>query len=150
MRLFNKLKTIFFTVLILVQLIAPLGFVLAQADGSGFENPPGFTEENLIDSTIKNNITNTATKGGLLQWKFEEVVWAVINAVVSLLGLIFLVLIIYGGFKYMLSEGDATKKGDALKIIKYATIGLMIVVFSVLIMRYVFGALGLTYMIQLK
>ena len=55
----------------------------------------------------------------------------------SLLGLIFLCLIIYGGFAWLFAGGNEDKIKKAKGIIKNATIGLFIVVASYGIVNYI-------------
>ena len=61
----------------------------------------------------------------------------IINIMLSFLGMIFTVLIIYGGFKWMLSRGNSSQVDEAKSVIKNATIGLTIVLLSYVISRVV-------------
>ncbi len=54
----------------------------------------------------------------------------IINVVLSVLGVIFLALIIMAGFKYMTAAGNEDKVKQAIKQISQATIGLIIVLAS--------------------
>lgn len=54
----------------------------------------------------------------------------IINIVLSVLGIIFLALIIMAGFKYMTAAGNEDKVKQAIKQISQATIGLIIVLAS--------------------
>lgn len=67
----------------------------------------------------------------------RTIVVKVINVALSLLGVIFLVLLVLAGFKYMLSEGNEAKTKEAISHIKSAVIGLVIVLASWAIVRYV-------------
>ena len=65
------------------------------------------------------------------------IVARVINVALSLIGIILVVLLIYAGFLYMTSGGEAAKIEKAKKIIQNAIIGLIIVLSSWAITRYV-------------
>lgn len=65
----------------------------------------------------------------------------IINWFLGILGLLALVLIVYAGFKWMLSRGDEGEVEEAMDIIKGAVIGLVIVLASYGIAYYVFNNL---------
>ncbi|MFA6161046.1 MAG: IPT/TIG domain-containing protein [Patescibacteria group bacterium] len=65
----------------------------------------------------------------------------IINALLGLLGIIMLGLILYAGFLWMTSGGDATKVENAQKIIRNAVIGLVIILSAWAIAYYVINAL---------
>jgi len=69
--------------------------------------------------------------------------WVVflVRAVLGFMGLVFLVLIIYAGVKWMTSGGNSTTIEDAKKIITNAVIGLAIVAFSFAITQFVFNVI---------
>lgn len=58
----------------------------------------------------------------------NQIITGIINSVLTFLGAIFLSLILYGGFKWMTSRGNAEAVGEAKKIIGNSVIGLIIVV----------------------
>ena len=60
------------------------------------------------------------------QGNLENVVGTIINAALSLVGLIFLVLMVYAGFTWMLAQGDEGKIDKSKEIIKACIIGLII------------------------
>lgn len=59
-----------------------------------------------------------------------EIVARIIKYLFTFLGIIFLALIIYGGFLYMTAGGDSEQTGKAKDIIISATIGLAIILAS--------------------
>lgn len=54
-----------------------------------------------------------------------------------IVGIVAVIMIILGGFKYITSGGDATKVASAKNTIFYAVIGLVIVALAQLIVRFV-------------
>lgn len=65
----------------------------------------------------------------------------IINVILGLLGIVFVILVIYSGIQYMLSRGDKTKVEDATANIRTAIIGLIITVAAYAISNYVVSAL---------
>jgi hypothetical protein len=62
---------------------------------------------------------------------------AIIGAILSLLGVIFLGLMIYGGYTWMMARGNEQKVDKAKQIIISATIGLVIVVSAYAITAFI-------------
>lgn len=67
----------------------------------------------------------------------ETVIKAVINVLSWVVGVISLIMIIVGGFKYVTSGGDSSSTQSAKNTIIYALVGLIIVAFSQTIIRFV-------------
>ncbi|MDD5110728.1 MAG: pilin [Patescibacteria group bacterium] len=63
----------------------------------------------------------------------QEAIGTVLTSLFSLLGVVFLVLIIYGGFLWMTARGNESQIEKAKKIITSASIGLGVVLGSYLI-----------------
>ncbi|MBN1326019.1 hypothetical protein JW977_03525 [Candidatus Falkowbacteria bacterium] len=83
----------------------------------------------------------TQTETGLQKAEFAEVVAMVINLFLGLVGAMFVVLIIYGGFLYMTAAGTTEKVQKAKKIIIYAVIGLLIVAAAYSITYFISSAI---------
>jgi len=63
----------------------------------------------------------------------------VINTFSIIVGFISVVMLIYGGFKYITSSGDSGKVTSAKNTILYALIGLVIVFLAQIIVKFVIG-----------
>ena len=61
-----------------------------------------------------------------------------IRGLLGILGLIFIILIIYAGFKWMTSGGNSSTIEDAKKMMANALLGLVIIGFSFAITQFVF------------
>jgi len=75
------------------------------------------------------------------QQQLTSMIGLIINVLLSLLGIIFLVLIIYGGFLWMTSSGNEEQVKKAKTIIRDAIIGLIILLAAYAISRFVVDAL---------
>ena len=65
--------------------------------------------------------------------------------ILGIVGSLTLLMFIYGGTMFLISAGSSDKIGEARKIIVAATIGLLIVLASFLIIKFVLGAMGLSW-----
>lgn len=65
----------------------------------------------------------------------------VVGAILSFLGVVFLILMIYGGYIWMLARGNEQEAAKAKNIIKGAIIGLIIVLLAYIITVFVGGNL---------
>lgn len=91
-----------------------------SGDGCGSE---GYSQDGGGPNTIK----------GLIK--------TVLNIFSMVVGAISVIMIIIGGFKYITSGGDATSVGGAKNTILYAIVGLVIVFFAQVIVKFVIGNL---------
>jgi hypothetical protein len=67
----------------------------------------------------------------------RETIGKIINFVLSLVGIVFFVLILYGGFLWMTASGNDEKVEKAQKIITASVIGLIIIVTAWMITNFV-------------
>jgi len=72
----------------------------------------------------------------------ELIIMEIISWVVGILGLVAVVVIIYGGVRYMTSTGDSGKVKDAKNTILYGIIGLAIAVLAFAIVSFVIGGIN--------
>jgi hypothetical protein len=70
----------------------------------------------------------------------QSIVGRLINVSLSLLGTIFVVLIVYAGYLWMTSGGDDTKVANAKKLLASSIIGLFIILTAYAITRMVIEA----------
>ncbi|OGY55044.1 MAG: hypothetical protein A3A24_02485 [Candidatus Buchananbacteria bacterium RIFCSPLOWO2_01_FULL_46_12] len=64
-------------------------------------------------------------------------VMGIVNALLGFLGIIAIVIILWGGFRWMTSAGNEEKVGEAKKIITAGIIGLIIIFISYAIATFV-------------
>lgn len=75
--------------------------------------------------------------------QMTEIIATVIQVFLSLLGLIFIILILYAGYNWMSAGGDEQKVTKAKETIQRAIIGLVIIVLAYSITYFVFNNLSL-------
>ena len=72
-------------------------------------------------------LSTTAGQAGYTQNNLLAILGGATNLILSFVGVIFLILMIAGGFIWMTSGGSEAKVGLAIKLLTAGTIGLLIV-----------------------
>ena len=133
-----KFRTIISTLIIAFIAISPVAFsgiVNAQAQSLQPGSPPsvgGSLEQGTCLSTNDCSNAPTATTDSV-----NNTVALVINIFSWIVGVISVIMIIWGGFKYITSGGDSNNVTAAKNTILYAIIGLVIVALAQVIVRFV-------------
>lgn len=99
--------------------------------------PTGLTGSQTNLTAIGTAASLTGTNSSSL----PALIGRIINVILGLLGIVFVILVIYSGIQYMLSRGEKGKVEDATKNIQTAIIGLVITVGAYAISNYVISAL---------
>jgi hypothetical protein len=89
-------------------------------------------------NTLTTNAQACATNGNENNG-LNQIITLVINVFTVIVGFIAIVMMIYGGFKYITSGGDSGNVTAAKNTIMYALIGLVVVALAQLIVRFVLG-----------
>ena len=88
---------------------------------------------------MKENAEKVSTIGGFAaDASVGSIIAAVIKAVLGLLAVIFLVLMVFAGFKWMMAQGNEDQIKKSLETIKAAAIGLIIVLSAYAITYFIF------------
>jgi hypothetical protein len=110
----------------------------------GVSLPVNAQSNSLIDNNIKcgSNISglnssscNTSVAGS--GQKLEGLIKTVINIFSVIVGSVAVIMIIFGGFKYITSGGSSDGVSGAKNTILYAIVGLVIVAFAQIIVQFV-------------
>jgi len=83
---------------------------------------------------------NVCTAGGENNDDLKALAAKIVNLISLLVGIVAIIMIIYGGFRYITSGGDSGRVGNAKNTLIYAIIGLIIVALSQFIVHYVLTA----------
>lgn len=67
----------------------------------------------------------------------EELIKTIINVISALVGAIAVIMVLIGGFKFVTAGGDSNAVSSAKNTIIYAIVGLIIVAFAQVIVRFV-------------
>ena len=71
-----------------------------------------------------------------------EVVGTIVSVALSFIGIVFFLLVLYAGFTWMTAMGNSEKVTNAKEMLEAAAIGLLLVLASYAIARFVFTNLG--------
>lgn len=85
--------------------------------------------------------SNFADATGLGQGDLNDTIGAIIRAALGFLGVIAVVIILFGGFKWMTAGGNEERVGEAKKLIIAGIIGLAIILSAYAIASFVIGQL---------
>ena len=118
-----------------------LSFVLVGFGSFSYSTSPVLAGP-TADAVQKNLIDSGVTRGGYDgAKKIEGILGELIKTLLSILGIIFIIMIIYAGFKWIQAEGDEGKIGDARKMIIHSVIGLIVVLSAYSITLFVLNRL---------
>ncbi len=87
-------------------------------------------------------LDTAATGAGLKNPNLPVFIGGLIQKILSYLGILFLILMLYAGFLYMTAQGDDKKIGQAKSIIGGAVIGLVIIAASYALTSFVLSAVS--------
>ena len=94
---------------------------------------PAKAGEYGISETLKVEGLKTSLTGTDVDIKLGQI----IGYLLSFIGLIFLILVIYGGFMWMTAGGDAAKVSKAIELFTQASIGLLLISAAYVITKFV-------------
>ena len=98
-----------------------------------------YSNQDRLDSAAYNARFNIAGNAGALTP--EQIISTAITALLSLLGVIFVALIVFSGFSWMIADGDEQKVTKAKDMIRESLIGLVIVLGAYAVSYFVIGFL---------
>lgn len=127
--MFKKEYIKIFLVLIVFLQLFPV-FVFAQP----------ILDSNTV-SSIKSQEEDLRRNAGFQLTHVGNVVSLGIKAFLSILGILFIILVILGGYYWMTAGGDETKMAKAKDTLKKAIIGLIIIISAYAITAFIFKAL---------
>ena len=106
-----------------------------------------FLNKDGTDNVI-GNMKDTGNAGDYIvtgdenNFLISDVVSTIVSAILGLLGIIFLVMIIIGGYNWMTAAGNEEKVTKAKATLFRGVVGLFIIVAAYVITAFVFRALG--------
>lgn len=126
-----KIKRLLMAVLMMCGLMVGMVPQLAWADSGSICNDPEISEDLKEAAGCSENIKTV-----------DEVANGVIKIVIAIIGVIAVGVMIYGGFCFMMSHGDAARVQKGKHIIMYGLIGLIVSIMAYAIVLFVSGMLS--------
>jgi len=138
--MFKKLKNTIILAVTSVVLLAP--GIIPGAMSVAFANnvTSGLCSGTNAATTSSNSSSCPTGDAGTFNTNIQNIARTVVNTISIVVGIIAVIFIIYGGFKYITSGGDSGKVTEAKNALIYAIIGLLIVAVSQAIVHFVLSA----------
>jgi hypothetical protein len=148
------MKKYLLTVIVVIML--SLGLLFTPMSAKASLSPGVIKQASIIDGIqaalqaincnpgggLKNGANCAGQGQGLAQGSIQGYIKAIINVLLSLVGVVSVIMIIYGGFRYALSGGDENSVKAAKDTILYAVIGLIVAILAFVIVNFVLGIFG--------
>ncbi len=129
------LKKILASLTLAVVALLPVATVSVPA----YAAPDGITQNLCAGANL--DLSSDCNSGGITneqaQQRINDILHTIINLFSMVVGVISVIMIIYGGFKYITSGGDSGNVGNARNTIVYALVGLVIVALAQFMVRFV-------------
>jgi hypothetical protein len=135
----QKIKTLIVTLALSLGLVAPMA-VPAVASALGDAN-------NNINKGLCTGVTDATgsegSNGGCFntdgngEGTLKTLAQKIINIFSIIVGIVAVIMVIYGGFRYITSGGDSSRVGNAKNTLIYAIIGLIIVALAQFLVHFV-------------
>ncbi|MEK7183650.1 MAG: hypothetical protein AAB776_03395 [Patescibacteria group bacterium] len=133
------------SVMIGLSLALPFAAVhAADANGDGFDDVTGASVSggsNAIDDVSDLLPSSFADETGLGQKDLKAGLGELINVALGFLGIVAVIIILFGGFKWMTAGGNDEKVGEAKRLIIAGIIGLAIILSAYAITTFVLQSL---------
>lgn len=91
---------------------------------------------------VDTGLDTTANQAGLHNPDITQIIGNIVRVILGLLGIFFIILMIYGGFMRMTAQGDSGKISKSTGIITSAAIGVLIILASYAITAFVLSRIG--------
>ncbi len=131
----------FFGILVLIALLILPFFVFADSDMPEVivdSDEESAFEENSVNKSPLQKLEKIGQESGYsTDRSLPAVAGSIVNVALSLLGIIFVILIIVGGFKWMTAGGNENDVATATKYIKNSVIGLIVILSSWAIWEFI-------------
>ena len=126
----KKIFTRIYYILLLYIFLAP-GFVFGQTS----QTQPIFGGG--LKTQIKDNVSAFIGRAGLHAFDLPSFVGILIQMLMSILSVFFLLLILYGGYKWMMAKGNEQEVDKAKDVIRNSIYGLIVVLSSYAIAYFI-------------
>ncbi len=122
----NLIKQILFVFALMVGALTIVSFLPGVASATSLINP-GDNPSAIAGAT-----------GG--EGSLRQLVLRMVNYFLTFLGIVAVIMVIYGGVTYVTAAGNDEALGNAKKIIMYALVGIIVILLSFAIVNTILGA----------
>jgi Type IV secretion system pilin len=132
----NKIKTTVMALSLLFAFAAPV-VVATPSASAACSSIANKVSEGANGAATGNNSNDCGTGNGVDNNSIARAANGIVNIFSLIVGIVAVIMIIYGGFRYITSGGDSGKVGNAKNSLIYAVVGLIVVAMAQLIVRFV-------------
>jgi energy-converting hydrogenase Eha subunit B len=137
----KKLKLTIASLLMMVSMGAPaLVPAVAYADSNNITQNVCNGSTAAAEGADKGTGASCNVQGSDTNDNVKKLASKIVNLFSVIVGAVAIIMIIYGGFRYITSGGDSGRVGNAKNTLIYAIIGLIIVALAQFIVKYVLTA----------
>lgn len=124
---------------LLVPTLAPVAIASADCTGTANSIATGASAATNTNGTGASNNANPVTCGttGDSTTGIQKLAGNIVNIFSIIVGIVSVIMIIYGGFRYVTSGGDSNAVGGAKNTLIYAIVGLIIVALAQVLVHFV-------------
>lgn len=115
--------------------VLALGAQPAYASCADTPNTPACAAQRGVDATGTKN--NTCGESGDQPCNIGHTLKTIINVLLFIIGSLAVIMIIIGGIRYVISNGDSSQITNAKNTIQYAVIGLVVALLAYAIVNFI-------------
>jgi cytochrome bd-type quinol oxidase subunit 2 len=115
--------------------VVPMAVPVVAHAASGDDIQSCLAQGSSLQISSGSNCSGGNTSGGTK--KVNQLITDAVNIFSAIVGVISVIMIIFGGFKYITSGGDSNNVSSAKNTIIYAVIGLVVVAMAQFIVQFV-------------
>ena len=126
-----------------ISLLITVIFSLSLAITTVLAAPPAGNTSSGTNSTngVSDYGLNLVKNKGLVEKPAGEIIGNIIQWVLGIVGVLLMVMLIYGGVLYMISGGNEERITMAKKVLTYSIFGVMIIAIAFALTRFIINAL---------
>jgi hypothetical protein len=132
-------KSYALSIIAVLTLLAPALVPLAASAATSCGGTASSVEKGVLYSTTGSSSSSTSlcSSTGVDNGSIGNLAHTIVNLFSIVVGAASIIMIIYGGFRYITSGGDSTRVGNAKSTLVYAVIGLVVVALAQVIVHFV-------------
>lgn len=133
----GKLKNMIIVAIASFGLLVPAAAAVTVASAAAVTTPITNSVCQGVNNAVNNNNSSDCGTAGSGGTDLSTIASKIVNLFSIVVGIIAVIMIIYGGFRYITSGGESSNVGNAKNTIIFAIVGLIIVALAQFIVHFV-------------
>ncbi len=139
-RLSNKMPQKIKNYLVIILSVFSLSFPALLLPATSFASCNGTIQNNINNGVNEATNGNGGCNGTDISTGIKSIAVSVVNILSVVVGIVAVIMIIYGGFRYITSGGESGSVSGAKNTLLFAIVGLVIVALAQVIVHWVIGS----------